>query len=80
MPTEKQNRNWDKHALLQTKRQSQGRLTFPPTGVRREKNVRVPKVLVAGALGKKHLQILFLQEMKQKTKKQLTRASSRRKQ
>ena len=32
---------------------------FPPAGVRREKNVRVPKVLAAGALGKKHLHILF---------------------
>jgi len=48
-----------KHALLQTKRQSHGRLTFPPAGVRREKNKRVPKVPAAGALGKKHLQILF---------------------
>jgi hypothetical protein len=44
-----------KHALLQTKRQSHGRLTFPSASVRREKNMRVPKVLAAGALGKKHL-------------------------
>jgi len=48
-----------KHALLQTKRQSHDRLTFPSASVRREKNMRVPKVLAAGALGKKHLQILF---------------------
>ena len=48
-----------KHTLLQTKRQSHGWLTFPPAGVRREDNVRVPKVLAAGALGKKHLEILF---------------------
>ena len=47
-----------KHVLLQTKRQSHGRLTFPPAGARREKNVRVPNVLAAGALAKKHLQIL----------------------
>jgi hypothetical protein len=55
---EKQKKKLGKHALLQTKRQSHGRLTFPPAGVRREKNVRVPNVLAAGALGKKHLQIL----------------------
>jgi len=57
-----------KHALFQTKRQSHGRLTFPPTGVRREKNVRVPKVLAAGALGKKHLQILFCRKWNKRSR------------